>query len=65
MLSQQTNRSEFQIIREAVEEYIVQTEPEFDSMAAIVGLITDPNAPSDLSANRDRYLHPALGELHD
>ena len=53
------------LIREAVAEYLVEQEtphferPEDNPLWGIVGLVDDPDAPTDASINLDHYLYGA------
>jgi hypothetical protein len=53
------------LIREAVAEYLVEQEtphperPEDHPLWGIVGLVDDPDAPTDASINHDHYLYGA------
>lgn len=53
------------LIREAVAEYLVDQEaprlerPEDNPLWGIVGLVGDPDAPTDASTNLDHYLYGA------
>jgi Ribbon-helix-helix protein, copG family len=62
-LSRQTNRSESQIMREAVAEYRPGSEAQPDPMADIIGMVDDRDMPSDLAASHDKYLYAVPGEL--
>jgi hypothetical protein len=53
------------LIREAVAEYLVEQEtpnferPEDNPLWGIVGIVDDPDAPTDASTNLDHYLYGA------
>lgn len=60
-LSARTKISEAEHIRRAVQAYLAQCEGELreeeDPVLAIIGLIDDPNAPTDESVRHDYYLY--------
>jgi hypothetical protein len=64
-LAQQRSVPVSLLIREAVAEYLVEQEtphferPEDNPLWGIVGLVDDPDVPTDASINLDHYLYGA------
>jgi len=62
-LAARTGRSEAFHVREALRRYVVQEEPtDEDPFELIIGLVDDPEGPSDVAVNHDHYLYGAPKE---
>lgn len=62
-LAQERGKSESQIVRDAVAEYISESRAECDPFDRLIGLDDSTNGPTDLSNNHDKYLYPVPGEM--
>lgn len=60
-LSASTGRSEASHVREALQRYLADaTGPvDDDPLAELIGLVNDPDGPSDQAVNHDHYLYGA------
>lgn len=59
-----TGRSEAAHVREALQRYIVeQREVTDDPLGRLIGLVDDPEGPTDVAENHDHYLYGAPKEV--
>lgn len=57
-----TGRSEAAHVREALQRYIQEQSAEDDPFDLIIGLVDDPEGPTDVAVNHDHYLYGAPKE---
>jgi len=59
-LAARTGRSEASHVREALQQYIEQANgSDGDPFELIIGLVDDPDGPTDVAVNHDHYLYGA------
>ncbi len=59
-LAARTGRSEASHVREALHQYIEQADgSDGDPFELIIGLVDDPDGPTDVAVNHDHYLYGA------
>lgn len=61
VLAARTGRSEADHVRAALREYLraARGEPAEDPLLSMIGLVDDPDGPTDVAANHDDYLYGA------
>jgi predicted transcriptional regulator len=62
-LAARTGRSEAWHVREALRRYVDDAQPEDDPLERLIGLVDDPEGPTDVAENHDHYLYGAPKEV--